>query len=336
MSNQQDNVDSMASQADLDALLEDTNIWKARIILTAVDLGLFTLMSQSGRTVVELARLTGADTDRLERLMQALIELGYSKRNDDQTFSNMPVSHTFLDQHSCHYIGSWIRLQSLEWSMWGSLTETIMGKPKQDTLSVFEDEERLTTLVLAAHQRALLAHVEEVVASVELSNCRTLLDVGSGAGTFSLAFAHRWPNLICYLLDKPLVIKIAQEIVRDHGLQSRFRFLPADYLKDDFGGPYDACFISNVLHGESEKNMRDLIAKCALQLSQGGQFIIRDNFLDEDGTSSAYGATFGLAMMLETTEGRAWKRSEIIHAGQAAGLSLRSSHQRLLIFSKPI
>jgi predicted O-methyltransferase YrrM len=324
-----------ATQADLDRLLDDTDICKSRIILTAVDLQVFSHLGQSGKALSVLARDIQIEATMLERLLNALAEIGYLVRKQDGAYENSALSDTFLNKESQHYIGSWIRLNSLEWFMWGELTATLKGQGNRQEHCVFDDQERLTALIQGAHERAMLAHVGGILDAVDLSHCRTLLDVGSGLGTYAIAFAQHWPNLKCTLIDRPLVVDMAEALIHQNGLSERITCIAADYLSVDFVGPYDACFMSNVLHAETEEHARQLICKAQANLSPGGQLIIRDYFLSEEGTSSLHGAMFSLAILMETGDGRSWKCSEVTSMCEQSGLTMAAQTDSLLVFRKP-
>lgn len=325
--------DKQATQADLDRLLEDTDIWRARIILSAVDLDLFSHIGQGGKSLTTLVQEVDAEAPMLQRLLNALAEIGYIVRDNDDGYWNTALTGTFLDKSSSHYIGSWIRLNSLEWPMWGQLTEVLKGGEKSQT-RVFEDPERLVALINGAHERAKLAHVGEVLGAIDLQDCNTLLDIGSGLGTYALAFAQQWPHLKCTILDQPIVLEMAKKLIQQYNLEERIGCHSADYLCTDFGGPYDACFMSNVLHAENEENVRLLISKSEACLHPGGILIIRDNFLSKEGTSGLQGAIFNIAILLETGHGRSWKRSEISNMCEQIGLSMISQTDNLMIFKK--
>lgn len=322
-----------ATQSDLDRLLADTDIWRARIILSAVDLDVFSHIGKAGKSLNTLAEDIDTEASMLQRLLNALQEIGYIVKDNNERYRNTGLTGTFLDRSSTHYIGSWIRLNSLEWSMWGRLTETLKGC-EQPQKRVFEDPERLDALIHGAHERAKLAHVGKVLNAIDLQDCHTLLDIGSGLGTYALAFAQQWPHLRCTLLDQPSVMEMAKLLIGQYNLEGRISYRPADYLYSDFGGPYDACFMSNVLHAEKEENVRLLIAKSEACLHPDGKLIIRDNFLSSEGTSNHQGAIFSLAILLETGHGRSWKGSEISNMCEEKGLVMISQAENMMIFKK--
>jgi SAM-dependent methyltransferase len=160
------------------------------------------------------------------------------------------------------------------------------------------------------HARAEALFVRHVLEKVRLENVGALLDLGGGAGTYLIAFCRRWPTIQGTLLDLPASIRIAREIIGKADVHKRVTFLEADYRKDGLGGPYDAAFVSNVVHTESESSLRDLLKKLHQTLNPGGRLILRDMFLNEDRTGPS-GALFSLNMLLNTDGGRCYSLHEM-------------------------
>src|SRR4051812_43117781 len=55
-------------------------------------------------------------------------------------------------------------------------------------------------------------------ARYDLSACRSAIDVGGGAGGFSIALAEVYPHLRMTLADLPQVMSIAQQVLAESGV----------------------------------------------------------------------------------------------------------------------
>ena len=141
------------------------------------------------------------------------------------------------------------------------------------------------------------------------------------AGTYSLAFCQAYPDLECTIFDLPEAIEVARETTAPYDFASRIHFHAGDFSKDSVGGPFDAAFLSSVLHGQGPAAGRLFCWKRAIcaALRPGGRIIIRDSFLDQDGINEGGGAVFSLALMIETPEGRTYKLEEIEKMLRGAG-----------------
>lgn len=305
-----DQPDAQDLSAALDRLLADAEIWRPRILMSAVQLDIFSAIEAGPALAADIAARLGTAPEATARLLSALHEMGYLELTGTG-YRNAPAASAFLVGGSPHYIGSWFKLHDSDWPAWGGLTQSIRDGHGPAMGSLFHDATRLRTLLLAAHERALLFHLAPAVAAVDLRDARSLLDLGGGAGSYSLGFCEANPELVCTIFDLPDAIGIAREIVSPYPMRDRIRLACGDFTRDDLGGPYDAVFLSNVLHGESPSAALALLRRIRAALGPGGQVIIRDSFLDEDGTNSRGGAVFGMTLMIETLEGRTHRLSEV-------------------------
>jgi hypothetical protein len=120
-------------------------------------------------------------------------------------------------------------------------------------------------------------------------------------------------------------LKIAERRVIDADMTGRIRLVPGDYRKDEIPGRYDVVFLSNIIHGEDEKNNQILIRRLAENLKPFGRMVIKDHILDDSRAQPAVGAVFSLLMLLTTSGGRCYSFSEI--SGWMKHAGLRQIHQ---------
>lgn len=303
---------------DLERLLADADIWRARILMTAAELDVFTAIAGGACEPAALADRLGADPRATARLLCALHEMGYLVREGDE-YRNAPIAAHFLVKGSPYYLGSWLVLHALDWPAWGGLTEAIVrGRPPAPG-SIFADPQRLAVLLHAAHDRARLFHIQPLLAAIDLRGVHSLLDVGGGAGTYALAFCETYPELRCTLFDLPAAIDVAREVLAPFPAAARIALQAGDFTRDELGGPFDAALLSNVLHGEAPAAAAALLARIRRALRPGGRLVIRDTFLGDDGTNAMGGAVFGMTLMIETTAGRTHRLADVEAMLRAAG-----------------
>ena len=303
----------------LEKLLSDVDIWRARILITATELDIFSILTENLIDANSVALKAGATPESMYRLLCALCELGYIKAVGHK-YCNTPVTATFLVRNSPYYLGSWLNLQGTDWLAWGQLTEVIRSGNPPITGSIFQDPKRLRVLLAAAHERARIFHLSPLLEAIDLTGVKTLIDIGGGVGTYSLGLCEAYPQLKCTVFDLPAAIENAQEVTSTFKCE-RVSLCAGDFLNDELGGPFDAALLSNVLHGENPENAKKLLSRIHKALSPGGFIIIRDSFLEENGTNNIGGAVFGLALMIETNQGRTYQRSEVDQMLRMAGFS---------------
>lgn len=304
--------------AALEVLLQDADIWRSKALITGCELDIFGVLDRAAAGALWVAEAVGAAPEPAARLLSALHEMGYLQ-SENGIYRNAPVSATFLVPGKPHYLGSWIRLQGTDWEALGGLTDIIRtGQPPRQG-SAFQDPTRLRILLQAAHDRGRIFQIHRLLQEIDLAGIGTLIDVGGGAGTYSLAFCQAYPDLECTIFDLPAAIEVARETTAPYDFASRIHFRSGDFSKDSLGGPFDAAFLSSVLHGEGPAGAIALLTRCHAALRPGGQIIIRDSFLDRDGINEGGGAVFSLALMIETLEGRTYKLGEVEKMLRGAG-----------------
>jgi len=142
-----------------------------------------------------------------------------------------------------------------------------------------------------------------------------VLDVGGGHGRYSEAFVQL--GFSATLFDMPMVVGFAEERYGE-----RLSYRAGDYHQDDFGGPYDAAFLSNIVHGESFEANADLMRRLAAALRPGGWVVIKDMFVDEQGRDPDSAVFFGTTMLFYTAEGRSYALDDARAWADRAGLEL--------------
>ena len=172
--------------------------------------------------------------------------------------------------------------------------------------------------------------------ALDLGAARSLLDIGGGPGIYAIEFASRFPALEVTVLDSPESLEVARQNVDAAALTERIHLLPGDAFHTDLGGPYDAIFLSNVIHIYSAAENETLIRRCADSLSPGGQLWLKEFFLDNDSKSPPSGAIFAVNMLVNTEGGDCYSVAETNSRLEDAGLIVSAvtdvvSKSRLLV-----
>ena len=144
--------------------------------------------------------------------------------------------------------------------------------------------------------------------AVSLKTATTLLDVGGGTGIYSIAFLRAHPRLKAIVLDRPEVLKTAQQFAADHGVSDRLELRAGDMFADDLP-PADVILLSNVLHDWNVPECRTLVQRCSSALRPGGRMIIHDVLLN-DTLSGPLPIALYSAALFTLTEGRAYSAAE--------------------------
>jgi hypothetical protein len=300
----------MDDESRLQALLEPGAHWKHRIVITATKLDLFDRLAHGAKDASEVAKGFGGSPRAYEIFLNALAGLGLLEKSGGR-FSNTPFAQRFLVRSSGDYRGDQLVVDDACWELWGKLEESLLTGTSSLESSVFHSLPDIAERLLLGLHRDALEIAPGLAESLPLDGVGRLLDLGGGAGTYSMAFCRRHPGLRSTIFDLPIPSAVARRAVREAGMEERIEVIEGDFLVDPLPGVYDAVFMSNVLHGNGPRQNRELFGKVAGCVEAGGVVIVRDVIMEEDLARPEFGAVFAVNMMLHTAEGRCYSAGEI-------------------------
>lgn len=270
------------------------DLWAPRatqVLVTAVELAVFTRLAEGARTAADVAEAVGAPPRGIRHLLDALVALGYLDKDDGEGDGEKPVyllpplSARFLVQGSPGYLGDMCRETRLLWPAWSQLTEVVRsGKPA----ALWEEDdagrENFPQLVSAwfplsfgAARAAVAALPEETRAGI-----RHVLDVAAGSGAWSLAFATELPDVRVTTVDHPEVHEITRDHARRFGVADRYEHRSGNLRDVPFGEGYDLVTLGYIVHTEGPEWGRRLIERAYDALRDGGTLLIGDMIPDDD------------------------------------------------------
>ena len=301
-----------------EALLDPGAYWKHKILTTAAKLDVFSFLAGGERSTAEVAGQYGGDARAFRIFLDALAGLRLLEKRDGR-YRNTRFARRHLVRDAKEYRGDQLVVADLYWDLWGKLEDTLMtGKSPLTESIFFSDPAAAQRLILGLHRDAL-AIAPALAERLPLADCKTLLDLGGGAGTYAIAFCQRYPNLRATVFDVPPVTVVTRSIVSQHGLDDRVSVVEGDFTADPLPGKYDAVFMSNILHGGGPERNQRLFAKVSGALEPGGWAIVRDVVMDKGLDSPSMGAVFAVNMLLHAPDARCYSFEEIAEWLAGAG-----------------
>ena len=287
--------------------------WGPRVLLSAVELELFTTLGGQSLTASQLATRLEADERGVDLLAKALVALGLLEV-DEGRFSCSAVARRFLDGASPEFRGRVIRLANHWWDHWSGLTE-VVSKGSSAVAAEWTGD-GLEDFTLAMHQGKPDAG-EMLVAKLDLHGIERIVDLGGGAGTFSEALAVALPAAEVVLVDRPEVIAIARQRLPAELVDERIVLVERDFMVEGIPlagsrpGGYDLALISSLLHLNGPRDNATLLSRVYDALEPGGHVVIREFLIDDSGTVPTDAALFALTMLVTTSEGRCYSYSQM-------------------------
>ena len=275
-----------------------------RVILTALELNLFTVIGRATWLLPDLARELKVSERGLSILCRNLAMAGLLHKKGNR-YRNSRLAATALNADDPAYRGSYLRLITNHANDWLRLSECVKtGEP----LDKDEPEEPgyRCQFTWAMHHRTLET-APMIAAQLPLRRAKTLLDLGGGPGTYAMAFLAKNPGLRATVGDRPAALEVAKEIAATHKAGARLSYLPLDLLKDDIPGRFDVIWYSNVLHIYSPDENLNVFRRARAALAEGGRLIVQDAFLhDREGLFPQEASLFAVSMLLFTETGNTY------------------------------
>lgn len=301
--------------------------WALKALAVAVDLSIFTSLKGKTLTAAQLAELLGVPLRSIERLLNANAALGFLEKSGD-TYRNAEVTEVYLVESSPSYLGDFVKLSGIYgFAKWTRFKECVVNDtPIEDIDADFRhSEERMQYFIRAMHNNAK-GTARFLVAIPDLEGRCQVLDLGGGSGVYCIALTEKYPDLRATLVDFPPVCKVAREFVHESRTKDRIEIVEGNLLTDDLTVRGDVVLVSQVLHGMSEQQCRNLLTKCYKWTLPAGIVIVHEFVLNESKSGPLYPALFALNMLITTQEGNSYTKGELTGWLQDAGYVEISYH----------
>jgi len=323
------------------------SFWSSKVLLTAVEFGLFTRLSGRSLTGAELGEQLELHPRAVPDFFDALVAMKFLEREGDgptAKYGNTPEGALFLDQASPRYVGGiLIMLNARLFRYWHDLPEALRtGKPqnevKHGAKGIFEelysDLPRLEQFMGAMTGLSRI-NFEALAEKFDFSRYQTLCDVGGATGLLSIEVAKRQPHLKCVSFDLPPVEPIAKKHIAAAGLSQRVGTASGDFFKDPLPKA-DVITMGMILHDWNLEKKMHLIRSAYDALPPGGALVAIEALIDDSRRENVQGLLMSLNMLIEFGDAfdysgadfKKWcsevgfKRFEVIHLAGASSAAV--------------
>ncbi|HXE98250.1 MAG TPA: methyltransferase [Dongiaceae bacterium] len=310
------NIDLKRPRSD-DHLLWDVimGVYGYQAVLLAHDLKLFPLLAEEPRTLQDVAAALNIAPRPARSLLQACAAAGLVESRNER-YSLAPVAEDYLLESSPVYFGGFLDYTLANRSVltFDSLKKAVLTNSPQiyggeDIYKSHEERgeaARSFTRMMHSHSMAdALVWPDKL----DLSGCRTMLDIGGGSGAHSIGAALRWPDLRTIVLDLASVCEVTREYIASFGLQERTRTHVGDMWNDPLP-PADLHFYADIFHDFTPEQCSFLTQKSFDSLESGGRLIIHEMLFNSEKTGPLTVAGYDVSMLL-WTEGQQFSGAEL-------------------------
>lgn len=287
-------------------------------LMAAVEVGLFTAVSQGAGTYDEVAAALDIHPTNAERLMVMLCATGLLEKDGDRHRNAADVER-FLVAGKPGYMGPWITFTKPQWNEWGRLAEHLRAPELKRMGSIgdftVEDARRYHKATYSIGMGAGRRFVRQV----DLAQRKRIMDIGGGSGAYCIQAAKQHPHIRGVVLDLPPVVVVTREFLAENGVADRITAEPCNFVTDPFPTDCDVAIMASNLPMYSREVIASVVKKAHDALLPGGQFHLIGETTNNERTGPWGPAYWGLGQAISESEGVAHSEADVIGYFDAAG-----------------
>ena len=287
-----------------------TAFWASKVLLTAVEFDLFTVLGDKAMTAKQLGDQLGIHPRGTYDFFDSLVASGFIEREGDGPngkYKNSLNTAAFLNKHSPMYIGGMPEMLNARlFGFWNNLGEALKtaqpqneikhnGKPMFEEL--YADNVRLGQF-LDAMTGFQAANFQLLSEQFHFQNHKTVTDIGGALALLSRIIAKQHKHLTFNSFDLPPVAPLAQQYIDKEELSDRINAIAGDFFVDNFPKA-DVITMGNILHDWNLEKKKILIKKAYDALPEGGALIAIENLIDDARRENLFGMLMSLNMLIE-------------------------------------
>lgn len=286
------------------------SFWSSKVLLTAVEFGVFTKLAGRQLTGQQLGAECGLHPRAIADFFDALVAMKFLERDGDgenARYFNTPEGAIFLDEVSPRYVGGiLVMLNARLFKFWNDLPEALRtGEPQNEVKhgqkgifeELYSDSAKLEQF-MGAMTGISRINFEAFADKFDFSPFQTMCDIGGATGLLSMEVAKRHGHLQCTTFDLPPVEPIAKRHIAAANLGNRVGTAAGDFFKDPLPKA-DIITMGMILHDWNLEKKMHLIRAAYDALPPGGALIAIEALIDDARRENLQGLLMSLNMLIE-------------------------------------
>ncbi|GAA4638808.1 methyltransferase [Actinoallomurus vinaceus] len=312
--------------AKADLMRLGTAYFKSKVLLSAVELGLFTHLAASPATEPELRDALGLHPRASRDFLDSLVALGLLTRTDGR-YHNAPAADAYLDTGKPAYVGGFLTMLNLQFAKWDRLTDLLrtggisydVEDEKRQHDGMYADAKRIRRFMAAMDGINQLAG-PALAERFDWSEYGSVTDLGGARGNVAAELVKAHPHLSASVFDLPPVEEVFDEHMAALDLTGRVRFEAGDFFAGSLPAS-DVLIYGHVLHDWSPELRTRLIRQAYAALPPGGALLVYDVMIDDERAVNDFSLLTSLHMMLVSPGGGEYTAAECRAEMTAAGFA---------------
>lgn len=310
-----------------DPILEiGQSFWKAKALMSAVELDLFTVLASDGPLGVDaICQRAGLHARGARDFLDALVALGLLQRDEEHRYANTCETDCYLDRRKPTYSGGFLEMcNDRLYPAWTGLTTALRtgqsvhgGAPGDFNQRVYTDDTS-RRVFLGGMTGGARPAARAIADKFPWSQCRTVVDIGCAEGCFLAEIAKQHQHIEGVGFDLPVIAASFAAFVAASGLTDRVSFHAGDFRIDPFPIA-DVIVFGRVLHNWNIDTRHILLAKARAALRPGGRVLVYERLIDDDRRRNATALLSSLNMLVVTPDGSEFTGTECAEWMHATG-----------------
>jgi 2-polyprenyl-3-methyl-5-hydroxy-6-metoxy-1,4-benzoquinol methylase len=296
---------------------------------TALELDLFTAIDEGARTADAIATRCAASERGIRILCDFLTTFALLVKTG-KSYELAPESGAFLSKRSPAYMGTMARFLLMPGirNNFDDLTGAVRRGGVQPSGNTVSDENPIWVEFARSMVPMMIPAAHAIADLVDAASAESMkvLDIAASHGVFGITIAQRNPRAEVVAVDWKPVLAVAEENAQAANVAGRFRTLPGDAFKVDFGTGFDVALVTNFLHHFDPPTCTSFLKKIHSSLKPGGRVVILEMVPNADRVTPPVAARFSLTMLAGTPAGDAYTFDEFRDQLESAGFRGVSSH----------
>ena len=265
-----------------------TGMWAMQSAASACRLGIPDAIGDDARTAEEVAKAAGTHPGATSRLLRGLASLGVFSRDASGRYRLTDVGR-FLRSGTPGSLREMFIAESdtVHWRSWEKVDDSVksgaprpqavFGTPAFDYYSKHPDEGAQFGKAMESVSRFA---ADAVLGAYDFSYARTIMDVGGGNGSMTIAILERTPDSRGVVVDLPYIEGPARERIRAAGLEGRCRFEPMSFFERVPEGA-DVHMMKFVLHDWNDEESLRILRNCRSAIAKDGRLVVIENVVPD-------------------------------------------------------
>ena len=285
-------------------------VYPSFAMLAGLQLDVFTPLADGPMDADQIGQAIGVRPELLRPLLYALTAIGLL-HVEEERFSNSSEASQFLIRGRSAYIGMRQYAYLRRWQSMLQVAETIRtGVPQGNLANSRMPEDERESYYRGTYDEAYAAG-RELAETLDLSDCRRLVDVGGGSGGLAVALAQANPQLHVTVADLPTTTPIAERYIKEAGVEDRVELLAENVVTNQLPGSYDVAILRGLLIVLTPDDAQRAVANVAAAIAPGGAIYVMGWILDNSRVSPEDMASFNLHFINSLEHGSLYTEGEI-------------------------